>query len=125
MKLKLDENLGQRCRETLVQAGHDVTSVREQGLAGHPDLELISVCQNEGRALVTLDLDFSNPLRFPPGNYSGIAVLRLPAPANYGELLAATKTLTKALESEPLPGKLWIVEIGRIRVYRPETEQDL
>jgi hypothetical protein len=31
-------------------------------------------------------------------------------------------TLAGALETEPLAGKLWIVEIGRIRVYLPERE---
>jgi predicted nuclease of predicted toxin-antitoxin system len=122
MKLKLDENLGRRCREVLVEAGHDVATVHEQGLAGHPDDDLIIACHAERRALVTLDLDFSNPLRFPPGGYSGIAVLRLPSPLSHGELSAAAKTLAKALETEPLPGKLWIVEIGRVRVYRPEDD---
>jgi hypothetical protein len=31
-------------------------------------------------------------------------------------------TLAKALETELITGKLWIIEIGRIRIYRPEDE---
>jgi len=31
----------------------------------------------KNRCIVTLDLDFLNPLVFPPEDYSGIAVLRL------------------------------------------------
>lgn len=79
MKLKLDENLGARGVEVLSQAGHDVLTVAEQGLCSTTDRTLIEVCRTEGRCLVTLDLDFANPLVFRPSEYAGIAVLRLPA----------------------------------------------
>src|SRR5207253_9690117 len=36
------------------------------GARSHTDPEVISACQLEGRALLSLDLDFSNILLFPP-----------------------------------------------------------
>ncbi len=117
MKLKLDENIGTRGQTALRDAGHDVATVHEQRLGGSADAELARLCAAEGRALVTLDLDFANPVRFPPEVHAGIAVLRLhksPAP---GDLLALVAALLEALKRQPLAGQLWIVEKGRIREY--------
>lgn len=122
MKLKLDENFGRRCVDILISSGHDVATVAGQHMSGAADQDVIQACHAESRCLVTLDLDFANPLRFKPANYSGIAVIRLSGRANYAELLTAVTTFAKALETEPIDHKLWIVEIGRIRVYRPEDD---
>lgn len=122
MKLKLDENFGRRCIDIFSDAGHDVTTVASQHMSGGTDEAVIQTCHSESRCLVTLDLDFSNPLRFRPADYSGIAVIRLSGRASYTELLAAVSTFAKALETESIGAKLWIVEIGRIRIYRPEDE---
>jgi hypothetical protein len=120
MKFKLDENFGQRCVELLSAARHDVATVASQCMSGAADADLLGACRREERCLVTLDLDVSNPLRFPPAGTSGIAVVRLPGRASHPDLLNAVATLAKALETESITGKLWIVEVGRIRSYRPE-----
>ncbi len=78
MRLKLDENLGVRTARIFAEAGHDVATVAGQGLAGFTDADLLAVCVAEGRALITLDMDFANPLRFDPAITAGIAVLRVP-----------------------------------------------
>jgi predicted nuclease of predicted toxin-antitoxin system len=71
MNFKLDENLPPDVSDLLREKGHDVRTVFEQGLRGHTDPELIGVCQTEGRALLSLDLDFSNILLFPPEQFAG------------------------------------------------------
>ena len=40
-------------------------------------MPVIAACGSEARGLVTLDLDFANPLVFPPEDFAGIAVLRV------------------------------------------------
>ncbi len=77
-----------------------------------PDSLIIEACRREGRALVTLDLNFANPLDFRPSKYSGIAVLRLPNKATAYDLSLTIETFAKALEKNEIIGKLWIVENG-------------
>ena len=68
MRLKLDENFGRRSAEFLVAAGHDVATVPSESLCRASDREVAQVCLAEGRCLVTLDLDFGNPLLFKPSD---------------------------------------------------------
>jgi predicted nuclease of predicted toxin-antitoxin system len=123
VNLKLDENIGRRGRDMLEHADHDVATVQEQSMNSTDDRTLIQHCRDELRGLVTMDLDFSNPLIFDPSQYAGIAVLRLPRNATAQHLLRAVQTLITALKGDSFVGKLWIVEIGRIRIYQQETEQ--
>ena len=78
MKIKLDENFDRRLAPLLETDGHDVDTVPAEGLSGSDDDAIYAACQAAGRALITLDLDFSNPFRFPPEDTEGIIVVRPP-----------------------------------------------
>jgi hypothetical protein len=77
------------------------------------------VCTDEGRCLVTLDLDFSNPFVFQPEKHKGIAVLRLSAGSNYSELPELISILAEILAKRDLTGKLWVVQKSGVREYTP------
>jgi predicted nuclease of predicted toxin-antitoxin system len=118
---KVDENLGRRCVDVLRSAGHDATTVPEQGLCSASDEELITACSSEGRVLVTLDLDFANPLVFRPSSYAGIAVLRLPRRTTADDITRAARVLVGGLSTRGIKGKLWVVRGDRIREYDEES----
>ena len=123
MKLKLDENLGHAIHELFEGHGHDAASVFDQKMTSAGDGTLIEACKREGRCLVTLDLDFGNPLLFKPSEYAGIAVIRLPRKPSHADLLTAANTFLRGLARQEIRGKLWVVQRDRIREYQePETE---
>ncbi|MEX1022729.1 MAG: DUF5615 family PIN-like protein [Dehalococcoidia bacterium] len=55
----------------LQDAGHDASTVLEQGLSGASDRSLIDLRRGEGRCLVTLDIGFANALSFNPRTTRG------------------------------------------------------
>lgn len=116
MRLKLDENIDARLVGVLRQAGHEATTVREQGLHGTEDPALYDHCHSEGYVLVTLDLDFSNVIRYPPEPTPGLVVLRGPDDL-FPTVKILIQTLLAGLTRETPAGHLWIVEAGRIRIH--------
>ena len=123
MRLKLDENLDTRLALLLRQGGHDATTVRDQGLAGMGDPALYEHCLVERRALVTLDLGFSNVLRFPPERTPGLVVLRGPNDL-FPTIRILVQTLAAALTKDSPSGHLWIVEPGRLRIHEPAFDEE-
>ena len=93
---------------------------QNKAYVAQPTADLIKICRDEQRGLVTLDMDFGNPLIFRPGDYCGIAVLRLPPRPSHDDLLDTIRTLIGGLARETIEGRLWIVQRGRIRAYQPE-----
>lgn len=115
MKLKVDENLPREVAELMRQAGHDASTVLEQGLGGHADPDVAKVCAAEGRALLTLDVDFANVRRYPPSDFHGLIVMRL-VRQDKPHVLGVVRRLCVLLEREPVERRLWIVEEERVRV---------
>ncbi len=110
MRLKLGENLGRSAVTLFEQAGLEVATVHEEGMTSASDKDLVAQAALEQRCLVTLDLDFANILLFPPRDYCGIAVLRLPSKLRSSDLLTACSTLITGLCRAEISGRLWIVE---------------
>ncbi len=57
-----------------------------------------------------------------PNDDTGIAVLRLPKKATPEDFRQTIVTFVKGLEQNPIAGRLWIVEKGRIRLYQQDDE---
>jgi predicted nuclease of predicted toxin-antitoxin system len=115
VRWKLDENVPMDAAELLRAVGHDCQTVYSEQLSGAPDERLMAVRVNERRVLLTLDLDFADIRRYPPGEYAGILVLR-PAEPDAERVLRLVARALRVLATEPIDQRLWIVEEERIRI---------
>jgi len=115
MRFKADENLPLEVAAFLRDHGHDALTVWDEGMRGEPDQHLAKVCQSERRALVTLDLGFADIRTYPPERFTGLIVLRLNQQSRR-HVLAVLPRVLELLKTEPLEGRLWIVDKQSLRV---------
>jgi predicted nuclease of predicted toxin-antitoxin system len=115
MRFKVDENLPAEVAAALRDAGHDAPTVLDQEAGGMPDTSLAALVKQEARALLTLDQGFADLRSYPPAEYAGLVVLRLKKQDKL-HLLSVMPKLIATLKSEPLKGRVWIVEESRIRI---------
>jgi predicted nuclease of predicted toxin-antitoxin system len=115
VKLKIDENLPVEAAEIFNKAGFTADTVHNENLTGAADSRIYLECLKEHRALVTLDLDFSDIRRYIPSKSFGIIILRL-LKQDKISVLQIIKQIIPRLKIEILEGKLWIVEKDRIRI---------
>jgi len=123
VKIKADENIGIGGVNLLRDSGHDVATVRQEGLGGSSDHRIFQVCVAEGRTLITLDRDFGHVPRFPPRQSAGVVILELGGSASLRLLHDRRHDFLTVAALRPVSGELWIVEPGRVRV-RLEKDAD-
>lgn len=116
LKFKVDENLPEVAAKILRDAGFDAETVLSEGLGGAQDSSLAAVCLEEGRALVTLDLDFSDIRTYPPDEYPGFIVLRIHN-HSISHISAIMEKVVALLQRERLSGTIWSVDERRVRIY--------
>lgn len=115
MRFKVDENLPIEVADLLRQVGYDAVTALEQHLGGASDSDIASLCQEEGRILITLDTDFADIRAYPPAQFPGLMVLRLHS-QDKPHVLEIIGRLLPLLASEPLERLLWIVGETRVRI---------
>jgi predicted nuclease of predicted toxin-antitoxin system len=117
MKAKLDENLPLQIASRLRELGHDVHTTQEENLSGCDDSELWAQAQQEGRTLITQDLDFSDSRRFTAGTHHGVVLVRLHSPSR----LRLVERLQEVFQGEAVSewaGCFVVVTDQKVRVRR-------
>ncbi len=116
MRFKIDENLPLDSASILRDIGFDADTVKDESLSGADDSVNSEQCKVEGRVLLTLDLDFADIRRYPPGEHPGIIVFR-PQDQSKPTVISLLRRLILVLENKSPERRLWIAEHDRIR-YR-------
>jgi predicted nuclease of predicted toxin-antitoxin system len=115
VKLKLDENLSRHLKQALSSLQHDVTTAADQELLSQPDTAIAAAANGEGRILLTLDLEFADLRKYPPGSHPGIILFR---PRSFGPLAVnrSVEEFVRATDLERLAGCVVVVDPTRVRV---------
>lgn len=117
MRFLIDADLPRSTKELLENRGHEGIDVRDIGLGSAKDQEIIAYAQNKELAFITGDFDFSDIRNYPPNQYFGLVVLKIPKNATAKFILKLVESLLIQKEIiERLPGKLAIVEFGYVRI---------
>ncbi|MBI2186935.1 MAG: DUF5615 family PIN-like protein [Acidobacteria bacterium] len=114
--VKLDENVPDSVGTILRDAGHEVVFARDEQLAGVPDDQLLRTAAGEGRVLVSFDRGFTNVIQHPPGATAGIVVIRL-REQTLPRVRQVAVTLGGLLTTEPIQGRLWVLDESRLRIW--------
>jgi len=117
MRFLLDMNLPPAMAEWLRSEGHDAVHIREVGLGDVSDRDIFANAAEEGRIVVTFDLDFGEIAGLAGGTGATVMLLRLRlACRDYlrQRLQAAIAEAAEALQA----GATVVVEDARIRIRR-------
>ena len=118
MRLKLDENLSRHLKPVLTGLGHDVLTAADENLLSRPDTEVAAVSIKEGRMSFTLDVEFADLRKYPPGTHPGIILFRPPScgPLTVNKFIA---DFVRSANLEELASSVAIVDPTRVRVRSP------
>ena len=117
MRFLVDACLPRKVVVLLRERGHEAQDVRDIGLRHALDPQIAATARERGACLITADRGFGNVWEYPPQDQSGIVVLRLPKCANSPFIVKLLEDLLVREDIlERLPGRLAIVEPGRIRL---------
>ena len=119
MKLKLDENLSRHLKPILANLGHDVLTAADENLLSQPDTVIASAAFKEERILLTLDIEFADLRKYPPGTHPGIILFR---PPSFGPLTvnAFIADFIRSADLDNFTSCVAIVDPTHVRVRSPE-----
>lgn len=116
MKFLVDESLSPKLAEFLAAAGHDAVHLRERGMQGAEDPEVLSLAEAEDRILVSADADFGALLTLGTRRKPSLIFFRggfHPAAREQAKLLIASlPEMSAHLQS----GAITVVSGTRVRI---------
>lgn len=118
LRFFIDHCISNSIITVLRNAGYEVLRLRDYIPVDSHDAVVISKTQELGAILVSLNSDFADIVTYPPANYNGIIALQVrDHPEIIPQLMERLKEhLTTHQEMSYYKGKLFLVEVHRIRI---------
>ncbi len=122
MRFLVDANMPRSTLALLARLGHEAEFARDSGLGYAPDSQIAARARSTRAAILTRDVDFADIRHYPPADYQGIVVMRLPDDAIAQYIVNLLERFLKQAELiRQLPGHLVILESDRVR-FRPALQ---
>lgn len=122
MRFLIDANMPRSLAPRLEAATHEVVDIRDIAQPGIDDEDIFEIAQDQGRVILTQDVEFGDILKYPLGAHAGIVVVRVKniRPKLLVELVCS------AIETLPdnFAGSVAIIEPGRVRLRMHEEKSD-
>jgi predicted nuclease of predicted toxin-antitoxin system len=115
MKFLIDADLPRSTARALTAEGHEARHVGDVGLSSASDRDIFDHAQVTQAVLVTRDLDFTDPLKFPEKQHHGLIIIRIREvlpPVFVNRVLV---DVLRALLPKPFDNAVVIVEEQRYR----------
>jgi predicted nuclease of predicted toxin-antitoxin system len=121
MKLKLDENLSRHLKPVLAGLGHDVLTAADENLLSQPDTEIARAAKDENRMLLTLDVEFADLRKYPPGSHPGVILFR---PLSLGPMSvnAFIADFIRRTDLDKLAASVAVVDPAHVRIRYPQDK---
>lgn len=118
MRLLLDENLSEKLVPLFTAAGHDVTHVRQLGLAGTLDPEVLELAVQDNRILVSADTDFGTLLARTHAKSPSFVLIRRLVGRRVDEMASVVIDNLAAVEEDLRSGAVVVIGDETMRIRR-------
>jgi predicted nuclease of predicted toxin-antitoxin system len=115
MGFLVDADMPRSTARALTGAGHTAVHVSEVGLATASDREIFDHAQRTKAVLITRDLDFTDPLKFPEKRHHGLLIVRIRETLPPAFVNGAVLKVVGTLADSEFQNAVIIVEEARFR----------
>ena len=124
MRFLVDADLPRTLVPLFASFGHEAIDVRNIGMLASPDDVIAQYAVEHRLCLITGDWGFADNRMYPPRHHFGIIIIGLPDGARGSQIIE----LVELILNQPkllaiVPGRLAIVEKGRIRLRPPARNE--
>lgn len=116
MDFLIDASMPRSAAPLVGSLSHNAVDVRDIGMTSATDDAIAAHAQTHQQAIISRDFDFADVRNYPPELYHGIVVIDLPCTATVPTILSLLSAFFQSGTLKDLPGRLAIVEPGRIRL---------
>jgi predicted nuclease of predicted toxin-antitoxin system len=102
----------------LREAGYEAIDVRDTGLRGAKDKEILEYAIQQGATVITADVGFSSLFFLSSIQHNGLVLLRVPNSFTVGQTIGLLLRSLKVLTDKDIIGNIIVLEQQKIRIRR-------